>query len=205
MSTCGELRWGDARNTAHRWGLQINRYTVQPMIPITEVTEIERYQKLVAEMTLSTEYQECEFSLQWLRKREWKVVPVEDGNHFTAEDIHVIVPALRDAGYRECIAVATEPVASLPACYRVSVTEEDFHNFNKECGLLRYLLTDEERSWAISCNEWYVLFAAKRGLLEDMLGKSIEKARAEYLRFATTLSHQPDELLLKVAERYGTL
>jgi hypothetical protein len=174
------------------------------MNPITEPTQIEHYRKLVTEMTLSGEYQECEFNPEWLRNHEWKVVPVEDGNHFTPEDIHVIVPALREAGYAECIAVATEPVGSLPSCYRLSVTEEDFRNFNRECGLLRYLLTDEARSWAISCNEWYVLFAGKRELLEAMLGKSVEEAREEYLRFATALSKQPDEPLLKVAERYGT-
>jgi hypothetical protein len=172
------------------------------MKPITDPTLVERYQKLVREMTISEENKEYEFDFEWVRNHAWKVVPVEDGNHFTPGDIRVIVPALRDAGYADCIAVATEPVGSLPAIYRLSVTEEDFMNFNSECGLLRYLLTDENRSWAISCNELYVLFAGKKDLLEAVLGKSIEQARRDYIRFATAISKKADEPLLKVAERY---
>ena len=85
------------------------------------------------------------------------------------------------------------------------VTERDFGNFNAECGLFRYILIDEAQSWAISCNEWYNLFATDPALLEAMLGKSIESARQEYLRFATQLARQPDEPLMRVARYYAEL
>lgn len=171
------------------------------MKPIMDRSEVGKFQLLASEMTTD----ESEFRTEWIRARAWQVVPVEDGNHFAPEDIAALVPALQNAGYRECFAVATEPLGDLPACYRMSITEEEFRSFNAECGLFRYIVMDETRSWAISCNEWYNLFAAERKLLEAMLGKSIERARQEYLNFATELSKQPDEPLLRVARHYAKL
>jgi hypothetical protein len=56
--------------------------TVQPMKAITEAREIEKYKKLVSEMMLADEYEESDFRPDWILQRGWKVVPVEDGNHF---------------------------------------------------------------------------------------------------------------------------
>lgn len=171
------------------------------MMPINNESEVRKLQSLASDMTTK----EYEFNTAWIREHSWKVVPVEDGNHFSPEDIAALIPALQKAGCRECFAVATEPLGDLPACYRMSITEEDFRNFNAECGLFRYIVMDEARSWAISCNEWYNLFAADPKLLEAMLGKSIESARQEYLNFAMELSKQPDEPLVQVARHYAKL
>jgi hypothetical protein len=171
------------------------------MTPITSASEVRRLQALASEMTTNG----YEFSTEWIRGRGWKVVPVEDGNHFAPEDIAVLVPALQKAGFGECFAVATELLGDLPPCYRMSITEEDLRSFNAECGLFRYIVMDEACSWAVSCNEWYNLFAAEPTLLEAMLGRSIESARQEYMKFATQLSKQPNEPLVRVARHYADL
>ena len=171
------------------------------MTPINSESEARRFQNLASEMTTNG----YEFSTEWIRGRGWKVVPVEDGNHFALEDIMALVPALQRAGYLECFVTATEPLGDLPACYIMSITEEGFRKFNAECGLFRYIVMDEARSWAISCNEWYNLLAADPTLLESMLGRSIESARQESLNFATQLSKQPDEPLIRVARHYAEL
>lgn len=168
---------------------------------MTDHAEIEASRSLVAEMTVN----DIEFSSDWIHREGWKVVPVESGMRFSEEDIHQLVPALRQAGFVECLAVATEPLDPMPSCYRMSITEEEFREFNRTCGLFRFLITDETRAWAISCNEWYNLFAGKPELLESMLGKPIEEARAEYLSFATALAKEPDEPLLQVAKHYAAL
>jgi hypothetical protein len=134
-------------------------------------------------MTIAEENHEYELDPGWLRNHGWKVMPVEDGNHFAPDDIALIVLALKKAGYSECVVAATEPLGPLSVFYSVLITEDDFRNFNAECGLFRYLLTVEDRSWAISCNEWYNLFAGNPEMLEAMLGRSIEQARQDYLRF----------------------
>jgi len=175
------------------------------MKPITEKTQVEHYQELVREMTHADAHRGYEFNDEWVQRRGWKVVPVEDTCHFAAEEIATLVPVLRGAGYSECVAVATEPLDPAPACYRLSISEEDLREFNKECGPFRYLLTSEDRTWAISCNEWYNLFAGKPELLESMLGKPISEAREEYLSFATALAKEPDEPLLRVAKHYAAL
>jgi len=174
------------------------------MKPIVEESQIGHYQAIVKEMTPSDglPYQ---FSDDWIRKHGWKVVPVEDNCHFSPEGITVLVAALRNAGYSECFAVATEPLDPSPACYQLSVSEADLLEFNKECGPFRYLLTSEDRTWGISCNEWYNLFAGPPELLEAMLGKPVEDARAEYLSFATAIAKEPDEPLLQVARHYAGL
>ena len=172
------------------------------MTPIMNESEVRRFRALVSKTTTD----DGEFSTGWIREHGWKVVPVEDGNHFAPEDIAALVPALQKAGHHECFAVATEDLSSYsPVCFRVLVTERDFGNFNAECELFRYILIDEAQSWAISCNELYNLFAADPALLEAMLGKSIESARQEYLRFATQLARQPDEPLMRVARYYAEL
>jgi hypothetical protein len=177
---------------------------VQPMKAIAEAREIERYKKLVAEMAFSDEYHGGDFYDKWIRQRGWKVVPVEDGNHFRAWEIATIVPALQNAGYRDCVAVATEPLDPFPPCFQLAITPDDLREFNRECGLFRFLLTEDTRSWAISCNEPYNLFAGEQSLVEAMLGISVEEARKRFLTFAEPLSlGNPAYPLLKAAQHYA--
>jgi hypothetical protein len=67
------------------------------------------------------------------------------------------------------------------------------------------MLTVEDRMWAISCNEWYNLFAGTPELLEAMLGKPVDQAREEFLSFATAVANGPDDPLLQVAKHYAGL
>jgi hypothetical protein len=142
---------------------------------------------------------------EWIRQHGWKVVPVEDTAHFAGEEIRLIVPALQGAGYSEAIAIATEPVDPGPACYPVPISEEGFLEFNRECGMLRYVLTSEDRRWAISCGEWFNLFAGPADLVEAMLGKPIEEARAEFRDFAKLIAAGEDESALVAAGHYALM
>ncbi len=171
---------------------------------IQEAQEIEKYKMLVAEMMLADEYKEDHFRPDWILKHSWKAVPVEDGNHFTDEEIAIMIPALQSKGYHECVAVATEPLGDFPSCFRLAVTPGDLREFNRECGLFRYLLTEESRSWAISCNELYNLFAGEQSLVQALLGMPIEEARKRFLAFAEPLAKgDPDYPLLKAAQHYA--
>jgi hypothetical protein len=173
------------------------------MRPITDQHESAVCQKLMAELMDDTKL--TDFRADWVMEHGWKVVPVEDTAHFAPEEIQRLVTALRNAGHSECIAVATEPVAPGPEVYQVPVSEEGFRSFNAECGMLRYLLTVEERSWAISCGEWFNLFAGPPALLEEMLGESIEAARAEFMDYARVLATDDNEPALVAAEHYALL
>jgi hypothetical protein len=190
------------------------------MKPITEPTQVEHYGALVSEMMLTQEHEECEFKPEWARGQGWKIVPVKSMMRLPEGDIPRLVSTLRGAGYKQCLAVfnepgyihhlpvtvASEPPSEMATCYLLAVDEEDFRAFNRELGPFRSVLTTEDRSWAISCNEWYNLFAAKPGLLEALLGKPIELARQEFHEFALLLSTgRAEEPLLRVAEYYTTL
>ena len=104
------------------------------MKAMQEAQEIEKYKMLVAEMMLADEYKEDDFRPDWILKHSWKAVPVEDGNHFTDEEIAIMVPALQNAGYRDCVAVATEPLDPFPPCFQLAITPDDLREFNRECG-----------------------------------------------------------------------
>jgi hypothetical protein len=190
------------------------------MKPITDPTRIEHYGRLLREVMLTEEGRECEFNPDWVRQHGWKVVPVESAMRLPGEDIPGLVSALKGADYTECLAVFNEPgyiqrlplvIASEPpsdtsTCHLLLVDEVEFREFNRELGPFRCVLTTEDRSWAISCNEWYNLFGAKPKLLEALLGKPIEQARQEFQQFASLLAKgKADEPLLQVAKLYAGL
>jgi hypothetical protein len=190
------------------------------MKPITNTTQVELYSRLFAEMVMHQDGEECEFAPEWIRSKGWKVVPAESTARIPPADIPRIVAALKGAGYTECIAVFNEPgyIQSLPVfipsdppsnmvtCYLVSAEETDFRELNRQLGPFRFIVAPEDRSWAISCNEWYNLFAGKPDLLEGLLGESIDQARQEFAEFAAVLAKgNPDEPLMRVAERYAAI
>jgi hypothetical protein len=190
------------------------------MKPIKDSTRVENYGRLVREMMLTQSGEECEFNTDWIRSHDWKVVPVESMARLPEPDIPRIVSTLREAGYAQCLAifnepgysqrlpvtVASEPPSDMATCYLLSVDEADFRQFNRELGPFRSVLTTENRSWAISCNEWYNLFAGKPEFLKTLLGKSIEQAQREFLELASSLAKgKANEPLLQIAKRYASL
>lgn len=189
------------------------------MKPVTDLGQVEHFGRLVGAMMLGQAGKECEYDPDWVRSHGWKVVPAESMARLPVPEIPRIVSALNGAGHARCFAVfnepgyirrlpvtvASEPPGDMPTCYLLSVDEADFREFNRELGSFRSVLTTEDRSWAISCSEWYNLFGAKPELLEALLGRPIEQARQDYLDFASELAKSPDEPLLLAAKHYGAL
>lgn len=190
------------------------------MKPITDATQVTHYGNLFGEMMLKQDGEECEFNPDWIRSHGWKVVPAESTARIPPADIPRIVSSLKLAGYTKCVAVFNEPgyIQSLPVfipsdppsnmstCYLLSVEEADFRELNRQLGPFRFILAPEDRSWAVSCNEWYNLFAGKPDLIESLLGEPIERAREEFLEFASVLAKEnTEEPLLQVAAHYAAL
>ena len=95
----------------------------------------------------------------------------------------------------------------MPPCYLIPVSEEGFHELNDKLGMFQFLLTDEARSWAISCTVFYNLFAGPENLVEAMLGKTVAEARKEYLQIATEIAEargDPDDFHVLIARRYAS-
>jgi hypothetical protein len=188
------------------------------MSPINDPKQVEHYRELVREMMLPQEGKEYEFDSVWVSSRGWKVVPVESAVRLPKDDIPRLVSVLAGAGYTRCIAVTNEAgytrplgpgnqlLGDIPTCYLLSVEEADFREFNRQLGPFRSVLTSQDRDWAISCNEWYNLFAGKRDLVEALLGKAIGQARTEFLEFASLLAKgNTDEPLMRTAQHYAAL
>jgi hypothetical protein len=176
------------------------------MEAIMDVKAVEKYFKRAAAMMLADEYYEFDFRPDWILQHGWKVVPVKNGSHFSDSEIDRIVPVLQSAGYDHGVAIATEPMGLLPPCFELAVTQLDLREFNEKCGLLRFLLTEETISWAISCSEFYNLFAGEQSIVEGMLGIPIEEGRKRFSAFAKSLAlGNPEHPLLKAARLYATL
>ena len=190
------------------------------MIPITEAGQVARYGGLFGEMMLKRDGEECEFSPAWLSNHGWMVVPAESMARIPPADIPRIVAALRELGYASCTAVfnepgyiralpafvPTDPPSNMPTCYRVTVDEADFGELNRTLGLFRFILAAEDRSWAISCTEWYNLFAGAESFLEALLGRPIERARQEFMQFASLMARgNSGDPLVQTALRYAVV
>jgi len=173
---------------------------------LTKLMEFDgnRMRDLVSGMTIFQGDSGYEFNPEWVQKRGWCVVPVEDSGHFADEEIGRIVPALDAAGFISCFAIgALDLPAEFANVHELSVSEEDFEAFNAEFGILRVLLTDTGLSWAISCNEWFNLFAGPKSLVEQMLGVPIDVARRDFLAYASLVEQGGTEGLLRVARQYS--
>ncbi len=173
------------------------------METVTDVAQIERYKALVAEMT---EHRR-QFALPWLAKTGWKVAPAESAARISPDDIPRLMSVLNAAGCSQCLAVTTEDLGDMPPCYLVPASEEGFRELNDKLGMFQFLLTDEARSWAISCTVFYNLFAGPEKFVEAMVGKPVAEAQKEFLQMASDIAkarNDPEEFLLKVARRYMT-
>lgn len=172
------------------------------MRSIIEAFDITRLRAGIAEMMVFS----TEINADWARKRGWTVVPAESGGRFFPEDIGRIVDALHRSGVEKCLLVATENLGDLPPCYELDVSEEDFVELNRTLGTFRFVLTDQDRKWAIACNEWYNLFAGDTRLVSALLGKSADEACTEFLEMVLKLARgNPGEPLLQVARHYAAL
>ena len=162
--------------------------------------QIAQARELVRGMATLTEDGGYRFAPAWLRTHRWVVVPVEDTGHFAEEEISRIVAVLSSQGHLTCLAIgAHDWPTPLPTSYELTISADDFRAFNAECGIFRFLLTESGCSWAISCNEWFNLFAAPPALVEQMLGVPIEQAREEFLEYAKLVEQGLEGQLMKIA------
>ena len=166
--------------------------------------EVARSRLLGRDMTTLTENRGYDFNPAWLEKQNWVVVPVEDSGHFAEEEFARIVPAVVSTGHSECLAVgALDLPSSLPTCFEFSISADELRAFNTECGIFRFLLTCPKLSWAISCNEWFNLFAGPPALVERMVGAPIGQAREEFLDYARVVEQGSEGPLVVLARQYG--
>jgi len=145
-----------------------------------------------------------DFNPEWIQNRGWSIVPVEDSSHFTDEEIERIVAALNATGHKSGFAIgALDLPTEFANVFELSISEGGFKTFNAEFGILRFLLTDASLSWAISCNEWFNLFAGPESLIEQMLGVPINIARRDFLAYAGLVEQGGSEGLMLVARKYS--
>lgn len=141
--------------------------------------------QLLAQMASVSEDRGYVLRSQWIRDKGWLTAPVEEAGHFTDEEIEAIVTSVTTTGDITCFAIGADDLPPPhPNAFRMTASTEDFRAFNSECGVFRFILTDEDLSWVIACNEWFNLFAGPRTLLEQMIGKTVEEAKADFLDYA---------------------
>lgn len=166
-------------------------------------SDVSGLREVVVQMAHLTHDQGYDFEAAWLDTHDWVVVPVENAGHFSREQIDRIVDVLFSAGHRSCLALSAlvlpEP---LPGSYELKISADDLRTFNAECGIFRFLLTSYDLSWAISCNEWFNLYAGSLELLEQMLGKPVERAREDFMGYAKAVEQTPEGQLTRIAKRY---
>ena len=125
------------------------------MKPITDELEVEQLLSLLSKIMTRREDEWDDLNPDWIKSQGWVVVPVESMARIPPADIPRLVAAFSDAGYREALVLATEPLGDLPVCYRLRIDEADLIALNSQLGPFRFLVTPADESWAIFCTEWY--------------------------------------------------
>lgn len=163
-----------------------------------------RIRALISEMIVPKPDRGYDFNPELTKRRRWCVVPVEDSGHLADEELGHIIPTLNATGCTSCFAIgAPDLPTEFANVYELSFSEEDFEAFNAEFGILRVLMTDADLSWAISCNEWFNLFAGPQSLVEQMLGVPLNVARRDFLAYAGLVEQGGTEGLIRVARQYS--
>lgn len=172
---------------------------------IERVTDVARVQDLLHLANEATDTP-SDLNLDWLRTKNWVVVPVESAYHFTDSHAALLARAFQKAGCKECFAVATEPAEYTSACYWLPATHNGLLEFSRECGSFNYLLLPADHSSAVLCtSEDFFIIAGPRDFVVGAVGAGIEEARNEFLDFARAETWPPvvREGLLNVYERYS--
>ena|ERR1035438_2702525 len=171
--------------------------------PVESEAQIRRAQALIADMVGGP----GNFRPGWFKEHRWTVVPVESADHFIETDIALLSAALRQAGHSECLAVATEPLANTPLCYKVPTTEEGLREFNQATWAFFFILFPEDRSCAVLCtkNDYY-LVGGPAAFVTIALGAGILEARAKFAAFAANSPHPTmRDILGGIAARYDLI
>ena len=149
---------------------------------------------------------ESHISLSLIQERNWAVVPVETGNHFSHEDAALLSQALHAIDCFECLAIPVRPGGI--NCYRIPTSEIGLIEFGDECGHFDYVLTDENLSFLIFCHVEYILFAGQADFVTRAVGTSIQAARRRFFKFADDNDYL-HQFYLSLCDRYkpfnGTL
>ena len=149
---------------------------------------------------------ESHISLSLIQERNWAVVPVETGNHFSHEDAALLSQALHAIDCFECLAIPVRPGGI--NCYRIPTSEIGLIEFGDECGHFDYVLTDENLSFLIFCHVEYILFAGQADFVTRAVGTSIQAARRLFFEFADDNDYL-HQFFLSLCDRYkpfnGTL
>jgi hypothetical protein len=156
-----------------------SRVTIEP---ITDTVQIESALSLVANVIEGPHH----LNLSFLRSRNWAVVPVESGSHFIPEDAELLSRALHSIECSECLAIATELLKNIDICYWVPTSKEGLLDFDYQCALFNFALLSENISFVILCTVAdYYLVAGQADFVTRAVGKSLQAARRDFLKFTT--------------------
>ena len=180
----------------------------RPLVYIERITD--KAQDEFARSLVANFVDESHISLSLIQERDWVVVPVETGNHFSHEDAALLSQALHSIDCFECFAIPVYPRGN--DCYRIPTSEAGLDEFSDECGQFDFALTDENLSFLIFCHFEYVLIAGQADFVTKAVGTSIQTARRQFFEFADDNDHhtpQGHRFYLSLCDRYkpfnGTL
>ena len=174
----------------------------RPLIYIERITD--KAQDDFARSLVANFVDKTHISLSLIQERDWVVVPVETGNHFSHEDAALLSQALHSIDCFECLAIPVYAPSEF-GCYQIPTSEIGLIEFGDECGHFDFALTDENLSFLIFCHFEYVLVAGQPGFVTKAVGTSIQTARRLFFKFADDIDHhgpKAHQFFLSLCDRY---
>src|SRR5271170_6889903 len=87
----------------------------------------------------------------WLRTRDWKVVPVESPGHFLEKDASLVAQAFQKMECATVFALATEDLNPSDSNFLVGISPQCLLEFSVRCAHFNFLLTPSNRAAAVLC------------------------------------------------------
>lgn len=137
----------------------------------------------------------------WLSKHGWICVPVEEDGPYEDKAINELVSAGRTLGVEWVYATLAEPLINSVPLFNVRLTHDGLRAFRKQCSMFCYLLITPTPLFGILCTkEDYTIYAGTKEVVEVLLAKTVDEARADFRSYAADWSGEHGTYLLKIAE-----
>jgi hypothetical protein len=136
-------------------------------------------------------------NLNWLADKGFSAIPWVSASHLNPEMAKTLSEALLSRGWRECFALATEPLNENMRCFKVETTANGLMDFERTCAHFNFILLPTDESFAVLCTtDDYIVVAGPADFVSSACGDAAATL-AEFDEFAGD-----DPNLQSVAKRY---
>ena len=129
--------------------------------------------------------QQINFNIDWIKKNNFAVVPIESSCHFNDEDANLIAKAIEYLSINECYVCNPDKLGLYNECYQFEISKENILILSSKFAHRNCVILPENFSFVILCTvEDYYLLCGTNNFVSIAVGGNILNAKKQFLDFA---------------------